>query len=186
MNIITTPEIWDNINYTVNTDSKAIIENKIGSYTQMPLRLAWSITIHKSQGLTFEKAIIDAQGAFAHGQTYVALSRCKNLEGLVLKSKIHSSQIISDTNVISFMKEAEENQPDEKILQQSKSMFQLNLISEIFDYYKFLYPLNRLIDIYYKNRGSIEGNLETPLIAFKETIINLLKIANGFMFHFLL
>ena len=55
----------------------------------MPLRLAWAITIHKSQGLTFEKAIIDAQGAFAHGQTYVALSRCKSLEGLVLKNKIN-------------------------------------------------------------------------------------------------
>ena len=179
-NIITTPESWENINYTVNTETKAITENKIGSYTQMPLRLAWSITIHKSQGLTFEKAIIDAQGAFAHGQTYVALSRCKNLEGLVLKSKINSSQIISDTNVISFTKEAEENQPDEKVLQQSRSLFQLNLISEIFDYYKFLYPLNRVLDIYYKNKGSIEGNLETPLISFKESVTNLLKVANGF------
>ena len=179
-NIVTTPESWENINYTVNTETKAITENKIGSYTQMPLRLAWSITIHKSQGLTFEKAIIDAQGAFAHGQTYVALSRCKNLEGLVLKSKINSSQIISDTNVISFTKEAEVNQPDEKVLQQSRSLFQLNLISEIFDYYKFLYPLNRVLDIYYKNRGSIEGNLETPLISFKESVTNLLKVANGF------
>ena len=179
-NIITTPEIWENINYTVNPETKAITENKIGSYTQIPLRLAWSITIHKSQGLTFEKAIIDAQGAFAHGQTYVALSRCKNLEGLVLKSKIHSSQIISDTNVITFTKEAEENQPNEKVLQQSRSLFQLNLISELFDYYKFLYPLNRVLDIYYKNRGSIEGNLETPLISLKESVSNLLKVANGF------
>jgi len=180
INIIVTPEIWENINYTVNTETKAITENKIGSYTQMPLRLAWSITIHKSQGLTFEKAIIDAQGAFAHGQTYVALSRCKSLEGLVLKSKINSSQIISDTNVISFTKEAEENQPDESVLHKSKSTFQLNLISELFDYYKFLFPINRVLDIYYKNRGSIEGNLEVPLILFKETVTNLLKVANGF------
>ena len=89
----------------------------------MPLRLAWSITIHKSQGLTFEKAIIDAQGAFAHGQTYVALSRCKSLEGLVLKSKINSSQIISDSNVISFNKDAEENQPNETILEHLKLNF---------------------------------------------------------------
>ena len=108
----------------------------------MPLRLAWSITIHKSQGLTFEKAIIDAEGAFAHGQTYVALSRCKSLEGLVLKSKIDSNQIISDTNVISFNKEAEENQPDEIFLSNLKQ-FQLDLISEIFDFYQFLYPINR-------------------------------------------
>ena len=179
-NIITTPEIWENINYDVDKETKAITENKIGSYTQMPLRLAWSITIHKSQGLTFEKAIIDAEGAFAHGQTYVALSRCKSLEGLVLKSKINSSQIISDSNVISFNKTAEENQPDEVILNQSKSEFQLNLISEIFDYYKFLYPVNRVLDIYYKNRGVIEGNLETPLVSIKDCVANLLKVANGF------
>ncbi|WP_299890115.1 helix-turn-helix domain-containing protein [uncultured Lacinutrix sp.] len=179
-NIITTPEVWENINYTVDKETNAITENKIGSYTQMPLRLAWSITIHKSQGLTFEKAIIDAQGAFAHGQTYVALSRCKSLEGLVLKSKISSSQIISDSNVISFNKMAEENQPNEIILQQSKSEFQLNLISELFDFYKLLYPIRRILDIYYKNRASIEGNLETPLLTIKDCVTSLLKIGNGF------
>lgn len=179
-NIITSTETWENINYAVDLESKAITENKIGSYKQMPLRLAWSITIHKSQGLTFEKAIIDAQGAFAHGQTYVALSRCKSLEGLVLKSKINSSQIISDINVISFNKMAEENQPDDIILNQSKSNFQLNLISEVFNFYKFLYPVNRVLDVYYKNRGSIEGVIEAPLISIKDCVANLLKVANAF------
>ncbi|MEP1487592.1 MAG: helix-turn-helix domain-containing protein [Algibacter sp.] len=179
-NIITTPEVWENINYTVDKETKAISENKIGSYTQMPLRLAWSITIHKSQGLTFEKAIIDAQGAFAHGQTYVALSRCKSLEGLVLKSKIGSSQIISDVNVILFNKLAEENQPDEAVLLESKTEFQLNLIAEAFNFYKFLYPIGRILDIYYKNRTIVQGNLETPLITMKDGVTSLLKIGNGF------
>ena len=179
-NIIVTPEEWENINYTVNPDTKEITENRIGSYTQMPLRLAWAITIHKSQGLTFERAIIDAQSAFAHGQTYVALSRCKSLEGLVLKSKINSSQIISDTNVIQFNKESEENQPNEQILQHSKTEFQLHLISEIFNFYKFLYPINRILDIYYKNRGSIEGNIETPLNEIKNCVTSFLKVANSF------
>lgn len=179
-NIVTTPEVWDNINYTVDKDTKAIKENKIGSYTQMPLRLAWSITIHKSQGLTFEKAIIDAEGAFAHGQTYVALSRCKSLEGLVLKSKIYSNQIISDSNVTSFNRYAENNQPNNDILLESKVEFQLNLISEIFDFYNFLYPLNRVLDIFYKNRGSIQGNIESPVILIKDCITNLLKVANAF------
>ncbi|RAJ13521.1 helix-turn-helix domain-containing protein [Olleya aquimaris] len=179
-NITVTPEIWENINYTVNPETKAITENKVGSYTQIPLRLAWSITIHKSQGLTFEKAIIDAQGAFAHGQTYVALSRCKSLEGLVLKNKIDSTQIISDSNVSTFNKLAEQNQPDENILNQSKSQYQLDLISEIFNFYQFLYPIQRIIDIYYKNRGSLEGNLEQTFILIKECITNLLKVANGF------
>lgn len=179
-NITVTPEEWQNINYTVDKETKAITENKIGSYTQMPLRLAWSITIHKSQGLTFEKAIIDAQAAFAHGQTYVALSRCKSLEGLVLKSKIDSNQIITDSNVLSFTKNAEINQPDEQELLVSKSEFQHNLISEIFDYYKFLYPINRFLDIFYKNRGSLEGNIEQPLLTIKDSVTNFLKVANAF------
>ncbi len=179
-NIVATPETWENINYKVNPETKAITEDRIGGFTQMPLRLAWAITIHKSQGLTFEKAIIDAQGAFAHGQTYVALSRCKSLEGLVLKSKINSNQIISDSNVLSFNKSAEENQPNETILKDSKSEFQLNLISEVFNFFKFIYPIKRVLDVYYNNRGSIEGKVETPLLAIKDTITNLLKVGNGF------
>jgi hypothetical protein len=179
-NIITKLETWENIKYKVDDETKAITEDKIGGFTQIPLRLAWAITIHKSQGLTFEKAIIDAQGAFAHGQTYVALSRCKSLEGLVLKSKIHSCQIISDHNVISFNEKAEANQPDETILQQSKSKYQLDLISEVFNFYEFLHPINRVLDIYYKNKGSIEGNLETPLSSIKDYVTNLLKVANSF------
>lgn len=179
-NIVTTPEFWDNINYTVDKETKAISENIIGSYTQMPLRLAWSITIHKSQGLTFEKAIIDAQGAFAHGQTYVALSRCKSLEGLVLKSKIHSSQIISDGNVTTFNENAEQNAPDETVLMHSQKHFQLDLISEVFNFYGFLYPLNRILDIYYKNRKVVEGPIEHTFLPIKDTITNFLKVANGF------
>lgn len=179
-NINTKLETWENIKYTVDSDTKAIAEDKIGSYSQIPLRLAWSITIHKSQGLTFEKAIIDAQGAFAHGQTYVALSRCKSLEGLVLKSKIESNQIISDQNVIAFNKSAEANQPNEDLLEMAKRDFQLDLISEVFDFYKFIFPSNRLLDIYYKNRGSIEGTLEAPLILIKDSATNLLRVSNSF------
>jgi len=179
-NINVTPETWENINYSVDAVTKAITEEKIGSYTQMPLRLAWSITIHKSQGLTFEKAIIDAAGAFAHGQTYVALSRCKSLEGLVLKSKIHASQIISDGNVTRFNEAAEENAPDETVLADSQKQFQLDLIAEIFEFYGFLYPLNRILDVYYKNITVVEGPVEATFVPIKECITNFLKVANGF------
>ncbi|MGC6431744.1 MAG: helix-turn-helix domain-containing protein [Jejuia sp.] len=179
-NINVTPEVWENINYSVDAETKAITEEKIGSYTQMPLRLAWSITIHKSQGLTFEKAIIDAAGAFAHGQTYVALSRCKSLEGLVLKSKISSGQIISDGSVTSFNETAEENAPDAGVLAASEKQFQLDLIAEIFDFYGFLYPLNRFIDVYYKNRTVVQGDVESVFLPIKDCVANFLKVANGF------
>lgn len=179
-NIETTPEIWENINYTVNPETKAITEDIMGTFTQMPLRLAWAITIHKSQGLTFEKAIIDAQAAFAHGQTYVALSRCKFLEGLVLKSKISSSQIISDSHVMSFNKNAEANEPDKTVLENSQKAFQLDLIADVFEFYEFLNPINRILDIYYKNRNSILGVVESPLLTIKNTITNFLKVSNSF------
>ncbi|TYB74378.1 AAA family ATPase [Bizionia saleffrena] len=178
--IETSLETWENIKYNLDAETKAISEDKIGSFSQIPLRLAWSITIHKSQGLTFEKAIIDAEDAFAHGQTYVALSRCKTLEGLVLKSKIESKQIISDHNVISFNKSAEENSPDSTILQQSKSQYQLDLISEVFYFYNFLFPINRLLDIYYKNKTRIEGDIETGLIGLKNNSTQLVKISTAF------
>lgn len=74
----------------------------LGSFTQFPLRLAWAITIHKSQGLTFEKAIIDAGAAFAPGQVYVALSRCTSLEGMVLQSRVNSSRLFSDARIVEF------------------------------------------------------------------------------------
>lgn len=179
-NIVTTYETWENIKYNIDDNTKSINEEKIGSYSQIPLRLAWSITIHKSQGLTFEKAIIDAEDAFAHGQTYVALSRCKSLEGLILKSKISASQIISDSNVLSFNEETEANQPNETILLESQQAYQLELISEIFNFYDFLFPINRILDIYYKNRNSIEGQIEVPLAAIKNTVTNLLKVSNSF------
>ncbi|MGF1554793.1 helix-turn-helix domain-containing protein [Paucihalobacter sp.] len=179
--IVTTPEVWENFDYSVDNETNAITEHKIGSFKQMPLRLAWAITIHKSQGLTFEKAIIDAQDAFAHGQTYVALSRCKSLEGIILRSKIVSNQIITDRQVLSFNKNTEANRPTEAILRQSQCDYQLNLINEIFDYYPFLRPIKRLLDIYYKNKSSIEGTLETILNSIKIEISLLLEVNNKFI-----
>ena len=184
--IVTEKETWENINYSINEETKEIKEDITGSFSQIPLRLAWAITIHKSQGLTFEKAIIDAEASFAHGQTYVALSRCTSLEGIVLKTKISSTAIINDTTVGSFNKSVEENHPDEHILNESEIQFQLNLISELFDYQQFLYPTTRLIDIFYKNRTSIKGEVINYLEIIKEQgIVPLMKIASGFKIQLL-
>lgn len=97
------PSEWTNSRYTLDEATKEIREEVEGTFRQYPLRLAWAITIHKSQGLTFEKAVIDAAASFAHGQVYVALSRCKTLEGLVLASPVTASAIISDETVSDFM-----------------------------------------------------------------------------------
>ncbi len=93
-------EKWNNIRYTLNND--AVEEDIIGSYKQLPLRYAWAITIHKSQGLTFEKAIIDAGASFASGQVYVALSRCTTLQGIILTSKLTQSNLRNDERIVQF------------------------------------------------------------------------------------
>ena len=179
--IVTEKETWSNINYSINEETKAIKEEMIGAFSQIPLRLAWAITIHKSQGLTFEKAIIDAEASFAHGQTYVALSRCTSLEGLVLKTPITSSAIINDSTVSVFNESVEENHPDESVLNESEKHFQLNLISEILDYQPLLYPITRLIDVFYNNRTSIKGDVIDHLQTIKDDgIVALMKISNGF------
>ncbi len=100
-------ETWENVKYEINPKTQEIEPKVLGTFAQYPLRLAWAITIHKSQGLTFEHAIIEAQEAFAPGQVYVALSRCKSLEGLVLSRPIPQSAIINDTDVTQYISQQE-------------------------------------------------------------------------------
>ena len=132
--IAVVPIEWINNKYSINEETKEITETPVGKFIQYPLKLAWAITIHKSQGLTFEKAIIDANAAFAHGQVYVALSRCKTFEGMVLSSRISQDCIKSDTSVKGFSTEAEMNQPGEKELLASRIAYQQTLLVELLDF----------------------------------------------------
>jgi uncharacterized protein YpbB/nucleoside-triphosphatase THEP1 len=156
------PLEWSNNKYSIDAETKEIKETIMGTFTQFPLKLAWAITIHKSQGLTFEKAIIDANAAFAHGQVYVALSRCKTLDGVILNTPISLSSIKTDHTVLTFTHEAEQNQPDEKALEASKHAFQQKLHAELFDYTS----LDRRLQFVIKNLSEHKGSL---LDSFRET-----------------
>lgn len=134
-------ETWDNIRYSYNTVDEKIDEEKLGSFSQYPIRLAWAITIHKSQGLTFEHAIIDAGESFAPGQVYVALSRCVSLEGMVLHSRIDAKCISTHEEVLAFGKKETKEDELAKLLEEEKHVFVNTLLLETFDFYNLIETL---------------------------------------------
>ena len=142
--IIVSKVSWDNIKYVLD-DSKTLQEHIIGSFTQYPIRAAWAITIHKSQGLTFDRAIIDAASSFAHGQVYVALSRCKTFEGLVLSKPISPQSVKSDSAIFTFDQETKKQDLSETALNEAKKRTQSDWIMDLFDFKGIKYDLTTLL-----------------------------------------
>ncbi|HYO21272.1 MAG TPA: AAA family ATPase, partial [Flavisolibacter sp.] len=134
-------ETWQNIKYNYNKEKDKIDEEELGTFTQYPIRLAWAITIHKSQGLTFDKAVIDAGASFAPGQVYVALSRLTKMEGLVLHSRIHSSCISTDARVIEFVKGEWTEEDLQQTLEEEQQLFVKNSLLKGFGWQKVLESL---------------------------------------------
>lgn len=126
-------ELWENMKYELDESSGTIKESVEGSFRQIPLRLAWAITIHKSQGLTFEHAVIDASRSFAHGQCYVALSRCKSLSGMVLDRPLGAASIICDPQVAEYIRRCNSVCPDEDRIADMAANYRRSLLDSLFD-----------------------------------------------------
>ena len=174
-------ETWENIRYSYNKGDDKIEEEVLGTFSQFPLRLAWAITIHKSQGLTFDKAIIDAGTSFAAGQVYVALSRLTGLEGLVLRSRVPSYAIRTDFQVVNFMKNMSAISDLDPILQEAQKRYLGQILLQSFRWNNMCDELESLIE---EQEGKkIEGKEEA--VEFLKDLLAKLRaqevVANKFI-----
>lgn len=139
---------WENTKYVIDAETKEIREEVDGTFRQYPLRLAWAITVHKSQGLTFDHAVLDITDSFTHGQVYVALSRCRTLEGMVLARPLLSGSVITDASVNAYIdRELQEAQQTEEKLPQMMYEYYFSLLNELFDFTLLKKDLEHLLRV---------------------------------------
>lgn len=171
--IVVEDETWENIKYVLNTETNEIEEKVEGKFEQLPLKTAWAITIHKSQGLTFDKAVIDAKDSFSHGQVYVALSRCRTFEGMVLSTPLNFNSFKHDRNVENFKLEMEKRTPCKEVIDQLQKNFFLQQMQDLcsFDnlYTTFFHCSIFLKSTLHKSYPKLteEANRKLPLIEEK-------------------
>lgn len=179
--VVVRRETWENIRYKYNKGEDKIEEEVMGTFSQFPLRLAWAITIHKSQGLTFDKAVIDAGTSFAAGQVYVALSRLTGLEGLVLKSKIPMHSIRTDGQVVDFMRRMVPNTEVVKILETCQRNYLGQIVLQSFRWSTLTESVDELVaSLDSRNIDSKEAAL-TYLGALSSLLKEQEKVANKFI-----
>ena len=172
---------WENIKYTIDPETSEISQEVIGTFAQYPLKPAWAITIHKSQGLTFDRAVIDAQSAFAHGQVYVALSRCRTLEGLVLSSPLSASGIQCDPRLTRFIDHARNNPPTAEQLETARVNYQRKLLLEAFSFARLRAAMGNLVSILKGNAATIHitGGIDIDEV-FRATAEEICNVGESF------
>ena len=170
--------MWRNIRYTYNEEKKEIEEETLGTFKQFPVRLAWAITIHKSQGLTFSRVVIDfTGGVFAGGQAYVALSRCTSLEGIQLRKPINRSDVFVRPEIVSFSERFNNRQAIDRALKQAQADVQYHAAAKAFDKGDFDTFLSEFFKAIH-SRYDIEKPVVQRLIRRKLNTINLLREEN--------
>ena len=157
---------WENIRYREDEKTGRIDEEVLGTFTQYPLRLAWAVTIHKSQGLTFDRVIIDAARAFAAGQVYVALSRCRTLEGIVLSTPLNRVELDNDPSVIRYTSDQPSVETVSQSLPRARKEYELLLFSALFDFRRMMSLIEQMRKI---ARKAVSFNEET--LPFLEQLV---------------
>ncbi|MFY1046972.1 helix-turn-helix domain-containing protein [Chryseobacterium sp. GP-SGM7] len=168
-------EVWEQKKYSLDTE-KNIKEEVLGSFEQFPIKLAWAVTIHKSQGLTFDKVIIDAGKSFTAGQVYVALSRCRTLEGIVLKSKITPEVIFKDNRILKFQGETRANDNVEAILNKEKYDYSIRKLLRTLDSQWLLKEVEQWNNLSIVNKSIDRSKSNQLYIQLKRDVLNLGKI----------
>lgn len=171
---------WQNIRYKFNESVNSIEQEELGSFTQYPIRLAWAVTIHKSQGLTFQRAVIDAGNAFAAGQVYVALSRCVSLDGIVLLSSIPRNVIMTDEAIVEFMNHQDSIDALLPVLEREKEVYAVKKTLALFNFQLLLDKMQEFMEYMGERKIEEKEKIFAGLHAIHDSLLKMKEVAEKF------